>query len=90
MSGSTGLKSVRILFIEGAGISDYLMGKEKLPALSESSFPFQLEVIMPSAYNGNFVEEFCAIPIPRLEYNRLVSSELMQKNLRPLSVNIKP
>ncbi|XP_034249415.1 small RNA degrading nuclease 5 [Thrips palmi] len=68
------LKSVRILFIEGAGISDYLLAKEKLPALVNSSYPICLEVIMPTAYCGDLVEEFCAVPMPFLEYQRQVKT----------------
>lgn len=71
------------MIIEGAGISDYLQRKDSLPSLSESNFPIQLEVVMPAAYHGNLVEEFCSIPLSRIQCNNLVTGEFSDhhKNL---------
>lgn len=66
------LSSVRILFIEGAGLSDHLLANEKLTVVGGSSFPIPFEVVMPSAYCGNLVEELCAVPLARNQYDRLV------------------
>lgn len=76
------LSSLRILFIEGAGISDFNKGRESLTSLSESNFPFNLEVVMPAAYNGNLIEEFCAIPLSRSQRNNLVSGKYACTSLR--------
>ncbi|KAJ1529229.1 hypothetical protein ONE63_006032 [Megalurothrips usitatus] len=61
------LKSVQILFIEGAGISDYLKSEEQLTALSDSNFKSRLEVIMPAVYGGDTIEEFCLVPLSRIQ-----------------------
>lgn len=68
------LTAVQILFIEGAGISDYLQCEESLTSLSKSNFPFHLEVVMPSAYGGNLIEEFCAIPLSRNQGNNIIQA----------------
>ncbi|KAF6202563.1 hypothetical protein GE061_002961 [Apolygus lucorum] len=65
------ISKVVCVVIDGASMSDYLKLEEKLPALK--SLQYQLEVITPYAYGGNFAKEFWSVPLSRTQRMKLIT-----------------
>ncbi|BET03032.1 EXOIII [Nesidiocoris tenuis] len=64
------LSKVICVILDGLALSDFLGKEDALPALS--SFKYQLSMITPYAYNGDFVQELFQVPLSVSQRHKLI------------------
>uniref|UniRef100_A0A0K8S9A1 Exonuclease domain-containing protein n=2 Tax=Lygus hesperus TaxID=30085 RepID=A0A0K8S9A1_LYGHE len=76
------ISKVVCVIVDGVSMSDYLLQEDQLPALK--SFQFQMEVITPYAYGGEFSKEFWTVPLSRTQRAKLIKKfgSLEKANLK--------
>lgn len=63
-----------VLLVEGLSLYDYLAHQSCFPRLN-AAFTSRLEVVTPSAYDGNFVEELALIPMTHNKEMAMIKRE---------------
>lgn len=68
-----------VVLIEGFSVYDYVKN-EALTRATSVFLPYQLEIITPAVYNGNFVQELATVPLTGVHRSRLLNSKQYLEN----------